>query len=463
MSLRTRLVFFYTSLVGGILFLLGVVFYQTVSFTLLNQVDENLIEAYQGVLPVYQRGKSGEADLVFSTDVGFSAAVSFQFWGKDGKLRQAWPNAAFLEQPLDDVNKKAKLPVFRTLYYNNTHIRVLTVPLLIGDKPLGTLQAGTSLELVDSTLARLLVTLLVGITSAMTLTALAAMYSTRQVLIPLNAVTQTALQITQANDLSRRIPSHGLAENDEIGQLIAAFNQTLGRLEHLFEMQGRFLTDVGHELRTPLTVIKGNVGLIRRIGTADSESLDSIESEVDRLTRLVSELLMLARAESGRLPLDCKVMELDTLLFEVINQMRILSGDKIQFRVEEVDQLLVCGDRDRLKQVWVNLIGNAVNYTPEGGEIVIGMGKVDGKARVSVKDNGIGIPPEDLPHIFERFYRAEKSRTRSAGSKGFGLGLSIAYWIIRHHDGEIEVESHEGEGAKFIVWLPLADETCAKG
>jgi len=172
---------------------------------------------------------------------------------------------------------------------------------------------------------------------------------------------------------------------------------------------------------------------------------------------------MLARAESGRLPLDCKVMELDTLLFEVINQMRILSGDKIQFRVEEVDQLLVCGDRDRLKQVWVNLIGNAVNYTPEGGEIVIGMGKVDGTARVSVKDNGIGIPPEDLPHIFERFYRAEKSRTRSAGSKGVGLGLSIAYWIIRHHDGEIEVESHEGDGAKFIVWLPLAVETCAKG
>jgi two-component system OmpR family sensor kinase len=460
MSLRTRLIYLYTALVGGILFLLGVVFFQTVSYTLINQVDETLIEAYQGVLPVYQRDKRGNPNLTFSTDVGLSAAVSFQFWGSDGKLRQAWPNAAVLARPLDEQNTQTAEPVFTNQPYENTRIRVLSVPLVVGDQPLGTLQVGTTLDLVDAALTRLLWILMAGTAAAMILAALAAWYSTRQVLIPLNAVTQTALQITQADDLSRRIPSHGLPENDEVGQLIVAFNQTLERLEHLFHMQSRFLADVGHELRTPLTVIKGNAGLMRRIGKIDDESLDSIESEVDRLTRLVSSLLILAQAEAGHLPLDRHVIELDSLLFEVVNQMRVISGDKVLFRFAEVDQMLVCGDRDRLKQVWVNLIGNAVNYTPEGGEILIHMGKMDGKAFVSIQDSGSGIPADDLPHIFERFYRAEKSRTRSSSAKGFGLGLSIAYWIIHHHGGQIEVESTEGEGARFTVRLPLADETC---
>jgi signal transduction histidine kinase len=245
--------------------------------------------------------------------------------------------------------------------------------------------------------------------------------------------------------------------------LISAFNQTLGRLEQLFQQQNRFLTDVGHELRTPLTVIKGNASLMRRIKIADTESLDSISNEVDRLTRMVNGLLLLAKAESGKLPLDRRLVELDSLLFEIVNDMKVISGDRLIFRFADVDQILICGDRDRLKQVWVNLIGNAVNHTPDGGEIIIGMKKMeDNRTCIYVKDTGSGIPPEDLPHVFERFYRAEKSRTRSGSSKGFGLGLSIAYWIVHHHGGQIEAESKEGEGAKFTVWLPMATEECSQ-
>ena len=463
MSLRARLIYLYTSIVGGILLLLGVVFFQTVSYMLFNQVDDMLIEAYQSALPAYERRSSGFAGLNFSTDVGFSSAVSFQVWNPDGKLHQAWPNAAYLDQPLDDQNYLSSTPIFRSLFYNGTHIRVLTIPLQIGDQEMGTMQVSASLEVVDSTLNRLLWILVGGMAAAMILAATAAWYSTRRVFIPLNTVTQTALQITQADDLSRRIPSYGLSENDEVGQLISAFNQTLGRLEQLFQQQNRFLTDVGHELRTPLTVIKGNASLMRRIKIADTESLDSISNEVDRLTRMVNGLLLLAKAESGKLPLDRRLVELDSLLFEIVNDMKVISGDRLNFRFADVDQILVCGDRDRLKQVWVNLIGNAVNHTPDGGEIIIGMNKMeDNRACIYVKDTGSGIPPEDLPHVFERFYRAEKSRTRSGSSKGFGLGLSIAYWIVHHHGGQIEAESKEGEGAKFTVWLPMATEECSQ-
>jgi len=265
-------------------------------------------------------------------------------------------------------------------------------------------------------------------------------------------VTQVATQITRADDLSRRIP---VTDNrsDEVGQLIQAFNETLERLENLFTMQRRFLADVSHELRTPLTVIKGNVGLMRHVG-ADEESLEGIDGEVDRLTRLVGDLLLLAQAESGRVPFDMAPVELDTVLLEVFQQMRVLAGDRLRVALEEIDQILVNGDRDRIKQMLLNLVGNAVQYTPNGGLVTLRL-RLDGtRAHFSVTDTGPGIPAEDLPHIFERFYRGEKSRTRSKGS-GFGLGLSIAYWIVRNHNGLVEVDSQEGQGTTFNVWLPV--------
>jgi signal transduction histidine kinase len=332
---------------------------------------------------------------------------------------------------------------------------------VVGSRPAGVLQLGTSLEVVEATQRTLLIVLLVGTLAAITAAGLAGWYSTQQVLAPLQDATQAAMQITRADDLSRRIPYRG-PPGDELGQLIHAFNQTLTRLEGLFNTQRRFLADVGHELRTPLTVIKGNTSLMRILGSMDEESLGSIESEVDRLTRLVGDLLLLAQAESGKIPLAHQVVELDTLVLEVMNQMRVLAQDRIKMRLGDMDQVLVCGDRDRPKQVLVNLVGNAINYTPAGGDVVVSLGKEQNQARLTVSDTGPGISPEDLPHVFERFYRGEKSRTRSKDGKGFGLGLSIAYWIVRNHDGRIEVDSKVGSGTTFAIWLPLAERGCAE-
>ena len=317
------------------------------------------------------------------------------------------------------------------------------------------------MAVVDSTQRALLIVFTVGSLLAMSIAALSMWISTDQTLKPLQTATQVALHITHADDLSRRIPYRG-PPGDEVGQLIRAFNFTLSRLENQFHMQRRFIADVGHELRTPLTVVKGNVGLMRRIGQTDRESLDSIENEVDRLTRLVGDLLLLAQAEAGKIQLNRSIVELDTLVLEVLSEMRVLARDKLTLRLGDIDQVLVCGDRDRLKQVLVNLVGNAIQYTPARGEVLVGLGKENNQARLTVSDNGPGIPAENLPHIFERFFRGEKSRTRSGqDGKGFGLGLSIAYWIVRNHNGWIEVQSKMGVGTTFCVWLPLAERGCS--
>lgn len=461
MSLRTRLAVLYTTIVGGILLLFGVAVYVAVSFSLTTQVDALLLRTVDAIWPDVFVNASGELGLRSSPDL--PPGILAQVWGRNNVLR--YSNIPQLSEPLDPSSIPTPRPVSQdsTLQVGNTslHLQVLTVPLVIGqaDRLVGYLQVGTSLAVVDATQQVLLVVLVVGAVISMSIAGIAGWFSTRQALAPLDNVTEVALQITRADDLSRRIPYKG-PDDDEVGQLINAFNQTLSRLENLFDTQRRFLADVGHELRTPLTVIRGNVDLMRRLDCMDLESMESIESEVDRLTRMVGDLLLLAQAESGKLPLDLRLVELDSILFEVLQQMNVLAGERIKLRLGDIDQVLVCGDQDRLKQVLVNLIGNAIKYTPSGGEVVVGLGKENNQPRLTVTDNGPGIPAEDLPHIFERFYRGEKARTRQRDGKGFGLGLSIAYWIVRNHGGQIEVSSSEGQGTTFTVRLPLARGNC---
>jgi signal transduction histidine kinase len=458
MTLRLRITLLFTSLLGGILLLFGLAVYWAVTYSLIDQFDINLIQAAENIITAADVNPEGQLVLPPLSTLGLTTEVYAQVWDRSGRQVGVSENLGAGKAAIDPDGRQMAIPIFRDIYPASGHLRVLTVPLVAGTRAVGVLQVGAVATLIDNTQETLLKVLVIGILIAILVAAVATGYSTNRALAPLKDVTQAALQITKAGDLSRRIPYQGPAE-DEIGQLVQAFNQTLSKLENQFHTQKRFMADVGHELRTPLTVIKGNVGLMRRMG-ADEESLSGIESEVDRLTRLVGDLLLLAQAESGKLPLDRRLVELDTLLLEALQQMRVLARDKLELQLGEIDQVLVCGDKDRLKQVLVNLIGNAIGYTPLGGEVVVSLGKVGHQARLVVSDNGPGIPPEDLTHIFERFYRGQKSRTRSRDGKGFGLGLSIAYWIVRHHDGRIEVDSTEGRGTSFCVWLPLAQGDC---
>lgn len=454
MSLRARLTLLYTTLLAVILFIFGTSIYGLVSYLLVNQIDESLIQTFGVIRENTKVEAIGNRDVITLPSLDLKSDVFTQAWSRDGVLQSS--NIEQLSSPLDPTGLQSPVPIFRDVFIDNVHLRVLTVPLQIGERPIGTLQLATNLVVVDTTQRALVTVLLVGSIICLGVAAVAGWVSTGQALAPLERVTETALQITRADDLSRRIPYQGSAD-DEVGKLIQAFNQTLSRLENLFNTQRRFIADVGHELRTPLTVIKGNVDLMRHMGCSDDESIVGIESEVDRLTRLVGDLLLLAQAESGKLPLDSRTVELDTLLLEALQQMQVLAGDRLNLRLGEIDQVLVCGDQDRLKQVIVNLVGNAIKYTPDGGEILVGLSKTGTQAKLVVSDTGPGIPVDDLPHVFERFYRGEKSRTRSKDGQGFGLGLSIAFWIVRNHGGRIEIDSKEGQGTTFCVWLPLAE------
>jgi signal transduction histidine kinase len=440
--------------------LFGIAVYYSVSLTVVHQLDDALRMRAETVFLNTDLDSNGNLQIALSR-LDLPDDIYVQVWGRGNQLIDKSQNLRILNAPLDSTGFHSPIPIFRDVTQSGSRMRVLTVPLVAGNgnRLEGVLQVGIRMDVVKATQNTLLEVLIIGTAIAILAASLAAWYSSYQALRALDNVTEAALQITSADDLSRRIPYTG-SQKDEVGQLVTAFNQTLSRLENLFSTQRRFLADVGHELRTPLTVIKGNVGLMRKIKEFDEESLVTIEDEVDRLTRMVGDLLLLAQAESGKIPLAHDVVELDTLLLEVLNQMKVLAHDRVQLSLGDIDQVLVCGDRDRLKQVIVNLVGNSINYTPKGGEVVVGLGKVSDRAKLTVTDTGPGIPAEDLPHIFERFYRGEKSRTRQKDGKGFGLGLSIAYWIVRNHNGRIEVNSVIGKGTTFCVWLPLAEGDC---
>jgi two-component system OmpR family sensor kinase len=418
-------------------------------------VDETLKQTSTNIISNTRIDSVGDLNVVILPQFTFTSNLFVQLWDNNQKLSSASQNIGTYVDPLDPEGLDNKLPQYRDVLIQDVHMRTISVPLLIGDRPIGTLQIASSTELIYSLRKTLFSILLITTLISMGLSGILSWFVIGKTLAPIQTVTETALQISHANDLSRRIPYHG-SDKDEIGLLILSFNETLERLENLFASQQRFLADVSHELRTPLTVIKANADLLRMMNKIDLESLNSIKDETDRLTRMVGDLLLLAQADTGKLPLNFKPIELDCLLFDVLKDLKPLAGNRIKLKVLDIDQVLINGDVDRIQQVIVNLLSNAIKYTPGNGAITLTLNKEDDSAKLTIKDNGPGIPKEDLPHIFERFYRAEKSRTRSKSS-GFGLGLSIAYWIVTAHGGRIEVESEEGMGTTFIVWLPLAD------
>ncbi len=451
MSLTQRLTLLYSLLLGAILLIFGGVVFWLVNTVLLSQVDDRLEAAAEEFIALSDATSLKEVRL--QSPENMDADVNVQVWGLNNDLQDYYGPLGKSEAALDPANTRTDRSRFREVTHGGRLLRVLSVPLGYAGKQVAVMQVAVPLDVIQTARVYLLYVLFVVWVYGVLVVGFALWLMLGRALEPLKIIVETAEQINRADDLSRRIPLQG-SEVSEIGDLIQTFNLTLERLERLFTSQQRFLADVSHELRTPLTVIKGNVDLMRRMRQFDDESLTSIDQEAGRLTRLVGGLLMLAQAESGNLPLNFQPVELDLLLTEVFQEMRVIAGGRVRVHLTEIDQLQVNGDRDRLKQVLINLVANAIQYTPAGGDVFLSLSKVADQARILCRDTGPGIPAEDLPHIFERFYRAEKSRTRGK-TTGFGLGLSITKWIVEHHHGRIEVDSKEGQGTTFFIYLPL--------
>jgi signal transduction histidine kinase len=428
------------------------------SASLTRQVEDTLQSTADDILRAIQVG--GIPLLSIQLEYDLTANVFVQVFDSERALLLQTMNFPEVGHSFDEEAFDTEVPIFTSMDFGEARIRVLTVPVYDQEDTIaGYLQLAESLVTVDQARELLLFILIGGALIAVGVAAIVGWITAGTALRPIGDLTESALQITRADDLSQRIPHHG-PPMDEVGQLILAFNETLERLENLFETQRRFMADVSHELRTPLTAIRGNVDLIRRMGEPDSISLDAIAAEVDRMTRMVKDLLLLVQAESGNLPLAQDLVELDTLMLEVFQQAKVLAADGVGVKIGYEDQARVIGDRDRLKQVMLNLAANAIEHTSkDGGSITFSLSCVDDFSRFTVSDTGSGIPEDELPHIFERFYRVDPARKRR-DSGGAGLGLSIAYWITRSHNGRIEVNSEIDKGTTFSVWLPLADDTC---
>ena len=267
---------------------------------------------------------------------------------------------------------------------------------------------------------------------------------------PLVSMTGAAKRL-EGGDLSERVE---VESEDEIGQLGEAFNHLAETLERQERMRKNLTADVAHELRTPLAVIRSHIeAYMDKVIEPDPENLQSIHEEIMRLGRLVNDLSELAKAESGRLELDRVDVDLGEVAERVVTGLTPFASEKgIAIGLEAEPGTLGCFDQDKLRQVVVNLIGNAIKFTPEGGRVDVKVFDRGPDVVVVVKDTGSGITPDDRAHIFERFYRVDKSRSRATG--GSGIGLTIADELIKLHDGHIEVESAPGEGSTFTVILP---------
>ncbi len=333
-------------------------------------------------------------------------------------------------------------------------LRVRSDRLTVGQELIGVVQVGASTEVVSRTLSRLQTIMLIGGAGAAVLALVIGYWLSRGALRPLERVVKVAAEI-EASDLSKRIGAKG--EPGEVQRLADTFDAMLERLGRAFEQQRDFVLDVSHELRTPLTALRGNLDVLLMDRWMDPEvrnNLQRMSGEVGRLIRLVSNLLYLAQADTGREP-HRHPIELDLVCLEVYSQTKGLRPE-ITVKLGHEDQVTVEGDRDLIKQMILNLIDNSLKYTPAGGKVTVSLGRDGADARIVVEDTGRGIPPEELPHLFERFYRGPS--TAAGGTGGAGIGLSIADWIARAHGGEISVESYPGKGSRFIIRLPLAPE-----
>lgn len=458
MSLQKKLTFLFTGLIGGLLGILGLLVYGLVNTILLDQIDLRLSQSAQRIINGLSVTPNNQIISEIALDILPIENQYVQIWKNSDELLISRPS--FFNSSLDENGLKQGKIVFRNSNIEGTRLRVLTIPIETSRGPVGILQLAIDLTIVDITLSTLSLVLIILLIIALVVAAILSWVVTRQTLNPLMVVTEFARDITETKDLSRRIPINDQQSEDEVGQLIFSFNETLGRLDQILKSQKQLVTDISHELRTPLTVIKGEVGLMKKYKQLDMESLISIENEVDRLTRLVGNLLFLSQAESGEIPLNNKKFAIDELVCEVFHHIKTLAADRLEIQINQMDQVEIDGDRDRVKQVLINLLGNAIQYTPDGGKISLNLLDDDENAKITIDDNGPGISKKDLQNIFDRFYRGEKSRTRSISS-GFGLGLSISQYIVNMHNGKISVDSEIGQGTTFTVTLPKKQSSIA--
>ena len=330
--------------------------------------------------------------------------------------------------------------------------RVFITPAIQNDRVEYVVQVGSPLDSINDALYSMRITLFILFPITVLITGIMGAFLATLTLRPVDNMIRTIHDITAENmKMKLTIPN----TKDEIQKLAETFNDMLARLDHAFTSQKHLFEDLSHELKTPLTILKGEFEVVLKKMRSSEEYeaiLRSSLEEVDKMTGLVENLLMLASFESKKIMPDRTALDLSLLIQSVVNNIDKLARKKgIVISLAGQEGVTIIGDEKQFKQLFLNIIDNAIKYTPEGGKINVSVKTGDNNAIVSVKDTGVGIPTDDIAHIFDRFYRVHSARA----SYGFGLGLSIVKAIVDAHRGNIEVESVPGQGTTFIVILPL--------
>ncbi|RXT13921.1 cell wall metabolism sensor histidine kinase WalK [Ammoniphilus sp. CFH 90114] len=357
-------------------------------------------------------------------------------------------------------------PFFETKNVQGTQIRLYHLPLVSGKQFIGVLQVAESLYGFHRSLSNLRWLLAIGALTTVTLSALLGWILARQALLPIHRIIETTAEIEREGKLERRINYPG--PPDEIGQLSTQINSMMEKIEQMYreleesyEAQRRFVADASHELRTPLTTIRGNMDFLRKLykekGVLSEEAMEDIVDELERVSRMVHDLLALARADAGY-HIQMEDIKLTEWLEDWIHKGKGLAKPDVLFHheetPEELKQIKIKGNLDFLKQISLILLENAFKYT-SSGKVELRCSLKNQGVIIEVIDTGSGIPEEEVHRVFDRFYRGGNVRNRP----GTGLGLSIAKWIIEKHGGTILVESELGKGTKVLVTLPYSKNT----
>ncbi|EFH84046.1 HAMP domain-containing sensor histidine kinase [Ktedonobacter racemifer] len=469
----------WTSMVFVLLLLLfGTLFYMQLRATLNHNIDTSLLVRAQhitsglnykkkmeqqanGQSPIYEQWQEHKNKAIEMMRLQPNLAVDMEgpvrIIGPDNTEVYSSPTFQVLKLPdaIEQNTSKGKAWIGTVSARDGQEVRLYSLPLIDHGSVYGLVQVGTSLAALDATLNNVIYELVLLGPLVLLLGGFGSYLLACKAFQPIGRLTSAARTIA-VGDLTQRVPVP--RAQDEVQRLALTFNEMLASLDAMFARQRRFTADAAHELRTPVAAIRSlaEVALSER---SEPEMymhvLQNITSESERLGELIRDLLVLARADEGQASFEHEPVRLDLLAQGAVATMEHLAQERaVHLSVQAREQVQVMGDEARLIQVVLNLVENALVYTNPGGNVTVETGIEQERAILRVRDTGIGIAHEHLPHVFERFYRTDKARSRAAG--GTGLGLSIVEWIIHTHGGTIDVQSQPEQGSLFSISLPLA-------
>ena len=467
-TIKFRLTLWYVVILGIILSSFSFFLFFTLADSLYKGVD-NKIKTMAEIVATSARSPFGvgpsivDLDQMMTERFGVRPLGRFiQILDESGRVGGKSTNFTNMQVPISVQTLQAASKgrtTFDTVQVMGKYpLRVITMPIIENGRMAGIVQVGSSLEGVEDALHQLLLILLIAVPTALLFASAGGLFLANKALRPVDDITQIARRIG-TGDLRQRIRIKQV--NDELGRLASTFNEMIAKLEGSFRRVKRFTADASHELKTPLTILRGEVevGLKKKRTLKEYQRiLTSNLEEVSRMSRIVDDLLILSRADMGELTMEREEVDLSSLAQEVWEGLQILAQERgVQLKFMDDGFTKVEGDPLFLRQLILNLTENGLKYTPFGGEVELKVkgDQDEGVVRIFVSDTGVGIAKKDLKRIFDRFFRADKARSRETG--GTGLGLSICQWIAKAHEGQIAVESKVGKGSTFAVTLPLKD------